>query len=302
MDRAAVRVEALLPRGWLLVGALALAPLFAGGGGADAAFAAAVGGVLLAYSAFRSLASGVERAAAALVAWERVRPLWDAAARPAVAGEPRYAAAGARVGARAIVQASGVVHRPHGRAADVLRGVDLSIGDGDRVLLVGSSGGGKSTLASILAGCRAPSAGLVLQRGLDVSTLGETAWRRGAVLAPQFHENHVLSAPVLFNALMGRAWPPSREDVVACEDVLRGLRLDGVVARMPGGLGQMLGDSGWQLSHGERSRLFIARALLQKADLTLLDESFAALDPATLKETLAFVESRANALVVVAHE
>ncbi len=51
---------------------------------------------------------------------------------------------------------------------------------------------------------------------------------------------------------------------------------------MPSGFQQMLGESGWQLSHGERSRLYIARTLLQKADMIVLDESFGALDPENL--------------------
>src|SRR5947208_2569075 len=70
---------------------------------------------------------------------------------------------------------------------------------------------------------------------------------------------------------------------------------------MPAGLLQVVGETGWQLSHGERSRLYIARALLQGADLLILDESFAALDPATLRRTLAFVIERAPTVLVLAH-
>ncbi len=70
---------------------------------------------------------------------------------------------------------------------------------------------------------------------------------------------------------------------------------------MPSGLQQMVGESGWQLSHGERSRLYIARALLQNADLMILDESFAALDPETLALSLRCVLQRAPTLMVIAH-
>ena len=63
----------------------------------------------------------------------------------------------------------------------------------------------------------------------------------------------------------------------------------------------MVGEGGWQLSHGERSRVFIARALLQKADLIILDESFAALDPENLRRSLQCVLDRSPALVVIAH-
>lgn len=303
MDRTSVLLESLLPRGWFLVGLLCVTPLFVAPDVSPGRIAAALGGVLLAYGAFGALSSGIDAYTAALVAWRRVRSLWDAAARPGVPGEPRFAAGATKseAGARPIVETRGVTFRPPGRS-EVLRGVDLRISDGERVLLEGPSGAGKSTLASILCGARAPGAGLVLQRGLDLPTLGDFAWRGRVVLAPQFHENHVFTAPLLFNALMGRAWPPSPEDAAACDEVLRGLGLADLVRRMPAGTGQMLGESGWQLSHGERSRLYVARALLQDAELVVLDESFGALDPATFRDVLSCVESRARTLLVIAHE
>ena len=70
---------------------------------------------------------------------------------------------------------------------------------------------------------------------------------------------------------------------------------------MPGGILQMVGETGWQLSHGERSRLYIARALLQGPEVLILDESFAALDPETLRGTLGYVLERAPTLIVIAH-
>jgi ATP-binding cassette subfamily B protein len=70
---------------------------------------------------------------------------------------------------------------------------------------------------------------------------------------------------------------------------------------MPAGLQQRVGETGWQLSHGEKSRLFLARALLQRSALTVLDESFAALDPQTLQRSLACALQRTKALLVIAH-
>jgi len=64
---------------------------------------------------------------------------------------------------------------------------------------------------------------------------------------------------------------------------------------------QMVGEGGWQLSHGERSRVFLARALLQGGDALVLDESFAALDPETLAVAWRVAEARAPALLVIAH-
>ena len=70
---------------------------------------------------------------------------------------------------------------------------------------------------------------------------------------------------------------------------------------MPAGTPQMAGETGWQLSHGERSRLYIARALLQDPELIILDESFAALDPENLRLALECVLRRARAVLVIAH-
>jgi ABC-type bacteriocin/lantibiotic exporter with double-glycine peptidase domain len=169
------------------------------------------------------------------------------------------------------------------------------------VLLEGASGGGKSTLAAVLAGGREPEAGLLLLGGLDRATLGADGWRRRVVLTPQFHENHVLMGTFAFNLLLGRDWPPRPGDLEEAERVCRALGLGPLLDRMPAGLQQVVGETGWQLSHGEKSRLYIARALLQGADVLLLDESFAALDPPTLRRTLAFVLERAGTVLVIAH-
>jgi ATP-binding cassette subfamily B protein len=85
------------------------------------------------------------------------------------------------------------------------------------------------------------------------------------------------------------------------EAICRELGLGDVIDRMPSGFQQMLGENGWQLSHGERSRLFIARTLLQNADLVILDESFGALDPESLQRAARSVIKRAPTLMVIAH-
>jgi ABC-type bacteriocin/lantibiotic exporter with double-glycine peptidase domain len=198
-------------------------------------------------------------------------------------------------------EAHELAFRYHNRSAPVLQCCNLCIHIGDRLLLEGPSGGGKSTLASVLSGLRVPESGLLLLRGLDRQTLGTEGWRRRVVAAPQFHENHVLTETFTFNLLMGRRWPPHPEDVEAAETICRELGLDDRLGRMPAGLLQLVGETGWQLSHGERSRLYMARALLQEADLVILDESFAALDPETLQRCLRCVLKRAATVLVIAH-
>jgi ATP-binding cassette subfamily B protein len=146
-----------------------------------------------------------------------------------------------------------------------------------------------------------PRNGLLLARGLDMSCLGETGWRARVSAAPQFHENHVLTETFAFNLLMSRGWPPRPQDLEEARTVCEELGLGPLLERMPGGMYQMVGETGWQLSHGEQSRLFIARALLQHSDVVILDESLAALDPENLALTLRCLRARALSLVVVAH-
>jgi ATP-binding cassette subfamily B protein len=188
-----------------------------------------------------------------------------------------------------------------GRGRPVLDGARLDVRAGDRVLLEGPSGGGKSTLAALLVGLRAADSGLLLLGGLDRWSLGDRGWRRRAVAAPQFHENRIFTGTLAWNLLMGRHWPPRAGDVAEAEAVCEELGLGPLLARMPGGILQMVGESGWQLSHGEQGRVHLARALLQEAELVVLDESFAALDPETLRLAWDCARRRAKTLLVVAH-
>ena len=316
MDRLGVGLLVVPPRGWFLVGLIALVPAFVVGNRPAAALAIGVGGVILAARALRNLVEGFERLAGAAIAWERVQPFWRAAARRESVG-PHGCSVSARATAsipdpaasptnplrngRPLLDARDVVFCYPGRGEPVLRGVDLQIFCGDRLLLEGSSGGGKSTLAALLAGSRTPESGLLLFDGLDRAALGTEGWRRRVVLAPQFHENHVLIGTLAFNMLMGRHWPPRPADLEVAESLCRALDLGPLLDRMPGGLLQMVGETGWQLSHGEKSRLYIVRALLQGADLIIIDESFAALDPRTLQRTLTSVLAQAPTILVLAH-
>jgi ATP-binding cassette subfamily B protein len=310
MDRDAARLRSLIPRGWLLLGMLGLAPAFIAGGASIAGLAIGVGGVLFAYQAFWKLSRGLSDLAQALIAWEQVKPLFTAAARdeapmpPELAGDPsrRYTEEpGRRRADQPMVEARELSFGYPGRARPVLTSCDLEIAAGDRLLVEGPSGSGKSTLASLVAGLRKPDSGLLLLDGFDRGSLGARGWRRRVAAAPQFHENWVLSETLMFNLLMGRGWPPNGEEMEEAEEVCRALGLGDLLDRMPSGLQQIVGESGWQLSHGEQSRLFIARALLQKTELVLFDESFAALDPANLRKCLETVIERSPTLMVVAH-
>jgi ABC-type multidrug transport system fused ATPase/permease subunit len=203
--------------------------------------------------------------------------------------------------ARPIVQARALDFRYQDRAPAILQDCHLTIVPGDRILLEGPSGEGKSTLAALLAGLRAVQGGELRLEGRDARSLDGESWRKIVVAAPQFHENHVLAESFAFNLLMGRGWPPRHEDLQQAEAICRELGLGALLDRMPAGMLQTVGETGWQLSHGERSRLYIARALLQATELVILDESFASLDPESLLQALRTVVRRARALLIIAH-
>ena len=93
----------------------------------------------------------------------------------------------------------------------------------------------------------------------------------------------------------------TRDDLQRATAVCEELGLGPLLERMPLGLHQQVGESGWQLSHGERSRIYAARALLQDPDVTILDESFAALDPETAGQCVNHMIDRARTFVMIAH-
>jgi ATP-binding cassette subfamily B protein len=298
MDDAAVWLLGIVPRGWMVAGLAALTPIFVRGGSATA-LAVSLGGILLAERAFDRLTGGLWSLAGALIAWRKTALVFHAAARTEV--EPAGGPQARREGTPAALEATDLRFTHRGRGGAVLDGCDLTIESGARVILQGPSGGGKSTLASLLAGLRTPQSGLILLDGLDRHTIGFDGWRRRVVLVPQFHENHLVLGSVAFNLLMGVRWPPAAGDFERAESVVRELGLGPTLDRMPSGLLQTVGETGWQLSHGERSRLFLARALLQDPDVLILDESFAQLDPANMHLALTAVAKRPSAVLLIAH-
>jgi len=304
MDRAGLTLS-VLPRAWLVVGVVVLAPGFIGGGMTTAALAVGLGLTLLASGALGKLATSLTTLVDAAVSWRQVAPLLEALRSPEqlghvdVAGESVARIREPRSGP--LVTAQDLGFRFPGRADAILTNCRFRIGPGDRIHLTGPSGGGKSTLVSLLTGLRSPDAGLLLLQGLDRATLGTKAWRKRIAAAPQFHENHLFSDTLAFNLLMGRRWPPTAEDLRWAEVVCRKLDLGDLIDRMPAGLFQPVGETGWQLSHGEKSRVFMARALLQGADLVVLDESFAELDPDSLQQCLPQAAELSKSLLVIAH-
>lgn len=301
----------LAPQGWAVLGLATLLPSLLSSSD-PITLAIAIGGVLLGSAAFSRMSAGLGQLGVAACAWKNVAPVYKAAERSERSPSPDVvlahtlqrptASTSASSDAElALVDASDLHFGYPTRAQPTLRGASLRIVRGDHVLIEGPSGGGKSTFAALIAGLRKPQSGILLVEGLDRQTLGSEGWCRRVAAAPQYHDNHILSETLLFNLLMGRRWPPSQQDIQDAFEVCRALGLADLLRRMPAGLFQMVGDSGWRLSHGERSRIFIARALLQDAKVVVLDETFAALDPKTTERCLRAVFERAPALIVIAH-
>ncbi len=290
---------------WLPIGLVGLAPSFILGEATLGRLAVALGGTILAARALQKLADGLADLLDAGIAWERIAPLFYAASRRTAPGDPNVLSLSRRQRAsangRPLLEVKDLSYRYPTRSEPVIRGASFGIKTGDRVLLTSPSGGGKSTLISLVNGLRPPATGTLLLDGVDRLSLGAEAWTRRIATAPQFHENHVFTEVFAFNLLMGRRWPPTADDWHEAEGLCRELGLGELLDKMPGGMNQIVGDTGWRLSHGERSRLYLARALLQGAELVLLDESFAALDPANLRRALLCAWEKAESLVVIAH-
>ena len=316
LDQQGLRISAFIARGWLVVGLSMVAFLFVLYPSSISKLAVSLGGVLLASRALGQLAGGAQSIVGLWIAWRQVGPLFKAAERPRdsqaldfvfspetgqLNENPQRLVIVGDGDKQPLISARDLTFRYRSPGPPVLEYLDLQINQGERVLLEGPSGGGKSTLAALLTGLRVPESGSLLLWGYDRQILGGEEWRRRVVMAPQFQENHVFAETFAFNLLMGRHWPPTQQDLDEAEVICRELGLGELIDHMPSGLQQMVGENGWQLSHGERSRLFIARTLLQGADMIILDESFGALDPENLERALSTVLRRAPTLVVIAH-
>jgi ABC-type multidrug transport system fused ATPase/permease subunit len=179
----------------------------------------------------------------------------------------------------------------------VLRGVSLQVPAGSRVALVGPSGAGKSTILALVEGFYPLDGGVVRWAGTDVRELPRAALR--ARLGYVEQEAPVLAGSVRDNLLLTR---PDATDPELWA-VLADVGLTDVVRRSPRGLDVLVGDEGVLLSGGERQRLAIARSLLARPALLLLDEPTASLDARNeglLRDTLASAAAD-RALLVVAH-
>ncbi|GGQ76643.1 ABC transporter ATP-binding protein [Streptomyces asoensis] len=181
--------------------------------------------------------------------------------------------------------------------AEVLHGVSFRAEPGQTVALVGSSGAGKSTVAQLLPRLYDVDEGAVRIGGIDVRDLSAGSLR--ATLGMVTQDGHLFHDSVRANLLLAR--PQAGEDELW--DALRRSRLDDLVRSLPDGLDTVVGERGYRLSGGERQRMTIARLLLARQRVVILDEATAHLDntsEAAVQEALAEALAGRTA-VVIAH-
>ncbi|MGC5248740.1 ABC transporter ATP-binding protein [Gordonia sp. DT219] len=190
-----------------------------------------------------------------------------------------------------------VAHLDNRGGKTVLHDIDLDVPAGGMVALVGSSGAGKSTIASLATRLYDVDSGAIRLNGVDLRDLTATTVHRTVGLVTQ--DGHLFHDTVRANLVL--AQPEASDEEIW--EALRRARLDDLVASLPEGLDTVVGERGYRLSGGERQRLTIARLLLAKPSVVILDEATAHLDSTS---EAAVAEALGEALtgrtsIVIAH-
>lgn len=155
---------------------------------------------------------------------------------------------------------------------EVLHGISFTARAGQVVALVGSSGAGKSTIASLAARLYDVDSGAIRLNGTDIRDVTFASLKRTVGMVTQ--DGHLFHESIRANLTL--AVPDATDDELW--EALRRARLDDVVAAMPDGLDTVVGERGYRLSGGQRQRLTIARVLLASPQVVILDEATASLD------------------------
>ncbi|MFC4250134.1 ABCB family ABC transporter ATP-binding protein/permease [Sinimarinibacterium flocculans] len=179
----------------------------------------------------------------------------------------------------------------------ILDGLDLRIGAGRKVAVVGASGAGKSTVARLLYRFYDPDAGRVLIDGHNLRGLRQESLRAHIGVVPQ--DTVLFDESIEYNIAYGRPGA----DRPQIERAARLAHLDGFIARLPEGYATRVGERGLKLSGGEKQRVAIARALLRDPPVMVFDEATSSLDSASEKAILDALREVAQqrTTLVIAH-
>ncbi|HEX3802203.1 MAG TPA: ABC transporter ATP-binding protein [Solirubrobacteraceae bacterium] len=155
----------------------------------------------------------------------------------------------------------------------LIEGLDLTVAPGERVGVVGPSGGGKSTLTRLLLRFVDVTAGDILIDGQSLRAVTQDSLRRNISYVPQ--DPQMLHRSVAENIWLGIDGPPDVDRIVA---VSRAAHVHEFVSELPDGYDTIVGERGLKLSGGQRQRVAIAQAMLKRAPILILDEATSALD------------------------
>lgn len=189
------------------------------------------------------------------------------------------------------------VHFSYDGKKEVIRGVSMNIGAGQTVALVGPSGGGKSTLASLMARFFDVNSGSIKIGGADVREIEKK--ELADTVSFVFQNSRLIKASILENVKLGRPNATDEEAVAA----LHAAQCDDIIEKMPQGVNTIIGTKGVYLSGGEQQRIAIARAVLKNSPIIILDEATAFADPDNeVKVQKAFSSLAKNKTVImIAH-
>ncbi len=179
----------------------------------------------------------------------------------------------------------------------VLQHLSMEIEPGERIALVGPSGGGKTTLFQLLQRFYQPTAGQILLDGVDISRLDLAQLRAQFALVPQ--DAVIFATSVLENVRYGRPDASEQEVIDACVAA----RADEFIRQFSQGYATQLGERGLRLSGGQKQRIAIARAMLANRPLLLLDEATSALDAISEQQVQQALEQlmQGKTSLIIAH-
>jgi ABC-type multidrug transport system fused ATPase/permease subunit len=179
----------------------------------------------------------------------------------------------------------------------VLNGIDLELAAGQKIALVGASGSGKSTIASVLARFFDADRGVVSANGVPISDLRREEWMRRVTVV--FQDPYLFPDTIRSNLLLGRDDITEERMVEACEAMM----IHDFFRELPDGYDTVIGERGVTLSGGQRQRLALARAVLRDPEILILDEATSSLDLETERRIQANLDRlrRGRMTIVIAH-